>query len=120
LRGSGAAAALARGVDLAARDCMTNEALAVLTVFGSTGALVGLGLLGRSLLFADRHDREQQRRLACPRSGARVDCVLLRDVDTGRWTGVHACSAFSDPEKIACTGDCVDRLNAEARGVAAV
>jgi hypothetical protein len=48
-------------------------------------------------------------RLSCPRSAADVECVLMRDPVTKKWTSVARCSAFRGA--VTCDMQCLDFLN---------
>jgi hypothetical protein len=60
---------------------------------------------------ARRHLRCIDARLACPRSGADVDCTLVCDGRSGVYTKVESCSARGEGAKPACDQDCVRILN---------
>jgi hypothetical protein len=58
-----------------------------------------------------RHLRCVDARISCPRSGADVDCSLLRDGRTGEYAKVESCSASNPGGKPTCDQDCVWILN---------
>ena len=71
----------------------------------ASAALLALGAR------ADRGRRRERRRLVCPRSDHVVDCVVVRDLSTGKVLGVESCSAFLDREDVACPENCAALLN---------
>lgn len=82
-----------------------------------------MGMLGGLLLAAvvtalaqrglrgDRYVCCQACRFTCPRFGADVDCELVQDLRTGRWTEVLRCSQFPGAVAVPCERDCAGRLN---------
>lgn len=61
------------------------------------------------LQYRRRHEVEKNCTLACPRSGADVECVLSHDMRTGKWADVVVCSAQGPTVK--CEKRCIHLLN---------
>lgn len=83
----------------------------------SLGVLLLVGLLGVVLLFAvgwlrGRHLSAARRTLTCPTTRRLVDCVVVQDVATGRYTGVRDCSLFEELGS-GCARACVAHLNGD-------
>ena len=77
----------------------------------------GLGVLFLVLLAARVPPllRRRARRLTCPVSGKRVDCMLVEDTLTKEWVDVVRCSAFGDG-KVNCDKNCLDpRVTSRSR-----
>jgi hypothetical protein len=72
-------------------------------VFG----VIGIAWLLWSDRIAERHYEIEQRRFLCPILRQKVVAKLVRDAQSGRVIGVRSCSAFSDPETVACPKQCV-------------
>ena len=73
---------------------------------------IALGGIGIAWLFwrdrvAERHYEIEQRRFLCPVLRQKVVAKLVRDSRSGRVIGVRSCSAFADPEAVACAKPCV-------------
>ena len=58
-----------------------------------------------------RHLRCVESRLSCPKTGADVDCELMRDGCTGVYARVESCTGSDAKGKPACEQDCVWSLN---------
>lgn len=64
---------------------------------------------------ADRRKyRVEARRFLCPKTRREVDLVLMRDPGTGAAIGVRSCSAFADPDTVACDKPCLAQLQPHA------
>jgi len=74
-----------------------------------------LGGAGLAWLFigdwmAERRYRTEKRKLSCPLESGEVEVTLVRDADSGAAVGLRSCSAFLDPETVACDKPCVARI----------
>jgi hypothetical protein len=49
----------------------------------------------------------ERRRFRCPKGPVEVDATLVREVRSGQAIGVRSCSAFANPEMVACDRACV-------------
>jgi hypothetical protein len=78
-----------------------------------SGLLLTTGVVGlaREGLRGGRLWRAQRRRFVCPLSGRQVDCTLVRDVRTGQFKRVEACTAFDDPSDVSCDAECGALMN---------
>lgn len=78
--------------------------------------LGGIGIAW--LMWRDRIDERryeiEQRRFLCPVLRQKVVAQLVRDSRSGQVIGVRSCSAFSDPEAVACAKPCVPGFNRAA------
>lgn len=90
---------------------MTPEVLDAL-VLAAFAALLGLVVVLLVRGSAALDVQEVRRRVRCPVRGASADCLLIRDVRTGRWTGVARCSLL--PAGRRCNQACVRLLEAGA------
>jgi hypothetical protein len=80
----------------------------VLAAVLGSAAIVLLRLLGGAEV------QRVPRRLTCPLHGRPADCLLLRDVSTGRWAGVARCSLRGDRDA-RCGAPCLRVLDSKAR-----
>lgn len=85
----------------------TVELILLVVLLAGYAAIFGR----RALAAAGRLEgRESDARLACPKTGADVDCVLVHDDARERVACVRACSAFPDGVP-RCDQDCAKLLN---------
>lgn len=85
-----------------------TDLITLLFTLGSSAAVLARPI---AALRPRRHLRCIDARIACPRTGADVDCSLLRDDCTGAYTRVEACSASGAGHRPDCDQDCVWILN---------
>jgi hypothetical protein len=81
--------------------------LAFAALLGSAAALA-LRATGRL------EEQRVARRLQCPVMDRAAQCVLVRDVRTGRWIGVERCSLLPDPDAPSCDKACLRLLELRA------
>lgn len=96
---------------------MTGEAhwFPVALVFGGAVLILIAGFL---LSRVGRELKSEARLLDCPLAGGTFQGVIVRNTRSGEVTGVEACSAFQEPSKLACHGECVAELNRTEREAA--
>jgi hypothetical protein len=81
------------------------------------GTVSGLGLAavagGLAWLALKRGalEHEQRCHVSCPLDHEEVECRIVQDVRTGRWTHVRSCSSFADPTAVSCDRECVRLMN---------
>jgi hypothetical protein len=73
--------------------------------------VVGAGIvaLWRFMLGVERSLRTVEMSLACPVNGKKVTAVAVQNTQTGFYTGIRSCSAFSG--ELECSRSCVAGLN---------
>jgi len=77
---------------------------------GAVALLLMLWLAGRASK-AGRGKHYLSRTIECPKKHVRVDATFIQDNQTGKISDVVRCTAFDDPEKVTCAGQCADELN---------
>jgi hypothetical protein len=82
----------------------------VVVAFAALLALVATLLLRTTVV---SETQEVRRRLQCPLQGRPADCVLVRDVHTGRLTSVAVCSLRAS-DAPPCSSECAKLLEAGA------
>jgi len=68
---------------------------------------VVLGWLAWREAVVRRQYRIEFKRFICPTLRRKIDAEIVRDAESGVAIGVKSCSAFTDPETVACDKECV-------------
>ncbi len=84
--------------------------IALVLLIGMPAGFFLAALIRHFVIRYRRHyEVEKDCTIACPRSGADVECVLAHDMRTGKWADVHACSAQGPV--VRCEKRCIHLLN---------